>query len=116
MKLDKFKKRISFEGENSAKLDIYYDNRGEPYREGITFSLSEEDYRTDSYVFMEDREAKALRDFLLKLYPVNTDYPQIFFAVKWAIENLNTDRIDHNDLVEIKKYADMCHIAYLKDT
>lgn len=65
--------RISFVGEgplgDPSTLDVSYDNRGEPYRKGI--SLTFEEPRTSGHisVFLEAGEARALRDFIDKLYP-----------------------------------------------
>jgi len=71
MKVDKFKQKAEFRGEEGERLEVYYDNRGEPYREGVSLHFSEDQsYRNEAYVFLEDMEAKELRDLLLKLYPI----------------------------------------------
>jgi hypothetical protein len=45
-------------------------NRGEPYREGADVTLYLGEYYHLASVFLEDTEAIALRDFLLRIYPV----------------------------------------------
>lgn len=67
MKVDKYKQRAEFRGEDGERLEVNYANRGEPYREGIDIALYEN--RKLSYIFLEDREAKELRDLLNRLYP-----------------------------------------------
>lgn len=44
------------------------------------------------------------------------NFPQIFFAIKWICENINTEKVDPDDIKEIKNLADQCHVAYLKET
>ena len=67
MKIDKYKKKVSFQAEDGEFLDVEYDNRGEPYREGISMSFNGCDLFVS--LFIEGREAKELRDLLLYLYP-----------------------------------------------
>ncbi|BCJ91829.1 hypothetical protein IZ6_25640 [Terrihabitans soli] len=67
MKVDLDKKRIEFQGEDGQTLSIYWDNRGEPYRQGLTFCLKE-NYDTLAYVFLEAQELRAVRDLLNRLY------------------------------------------------
>lgn len=65
--------RIVFRGEaplgDQAQLEVSFDNRGEPYRRGI--SLTFEDQRSISHtsVFLDEREAGSLRDLIDNLYP-----------------------------------------------
>ena len=65
--------KISFRGEgllgDSAQLDIAYDNRGEPYRRGL--SLCFNDHRTGAYVsiFLERGEAEKVRELIDTLFP-----------------------------------------------
>jgi hypothetical protein len=47
---------------------------------------------------------------------VQIDYPQIFFTVQWMLKNNNTEGIEHTNLKEAKKIADMCYVDYLKET
>lgn len=70
MKVDKYSARVAFKGENGEHLSVSYDNRGEPYREGITLQLNEDmDRFRYASVFLEEREVKELRDLLNTLYP-----------------------------------------------
>jgi len=59
---------LRLRGEDGDELTVHHNNRGDPYREGIQIDLSE-DYRSIVSVFLETREAKALRDLLNQLYP-----------------------------------------------
>lgn len=68
MKFNRYEQRIHFHGEDGDKLEIGYDNRGDPYRQGVSLTL-ESDGRFQGSVFLEDREAKVLRDLLNKIYP-----------------------------------------------
>jgi hypothetical protein len=45
-------------------------NRGEPYREGADLAIWMGEYDLAAGVFLETAEAIALRDFLLRLYPL----------------------------------------------
>ncbi len=68
MRVDKFSKNVEFRGEDGESLRVTYDNRGEPYREGITLHL-EAGSKYQS-VFLEAREARELRVLLNQLYGV----------------------------------------------
>lgn len=46
-----------------------YTNKGEPYREGISIGIENEDFDKEVLVMLETYEAKQLRDFLNKMYP-----------------------------------------------
>lgn len=63
--------KITFRGEGAlgdpATLEVQYDNRGEPYRRGL--SLYFMDGHHAAGVFLEVDEAKRLRDLIDKLYP-----------------------------------------------
>lgn len=67
MKIQKDKKRVRFDAEDGGFLEVSYTNMGEPFREGVQVAL-EHDGKL-SYVFIEDYEAKQLRDLLNHLYP-----------------------------------------------
>lgn len=56
--------------ENDGRLEVYYDNRGEPYRQGVSLSLERRSFDQCANVFLESWEGRALRDLLLKLYPL----------------------------------------------
>lgn len=60
---------VKFRADDGHELRVTYDNRGEPYREGVTLYL-EKDYNFGAHLFLEDAEARQLRDLLNKLYPV----------------------------------------------
>lgn len=68
MKVDRYSQRVTFHGEDSEELEVHYDNRGEPYRQGISLDLTT-DGRWRASVFLENREAVELRDLLNRLYP-----------------------------------------------
>jgi hypothetical protein len=63
MKLDQQTKRAVFDGEDGERLVVRYDNRGEPYRSGATFSFEQGDIETS--VFMERRELEQLSTWLV---------------------------------------------------
>ena len=49
---------------------VGYTNMGEPYREGISIGISNDEWSKDVTVMLEDSEAKQLRDLLLQHYPL----------------------------------------------
>lgn len=68
--MDRTSAYVMFEDrETGDKLRVGYDNRGEPYREGVTLEFCPTD-RYGPQVFLRDYEVRELRDLLLKLYPV----------------------------------------------
>lgn len=67
MRVDKYKESEVFEGEEGERLRVCYDNRGDPYSEGITLEF--EDWGTRTSVYLEKREAKQLADLIKRLYP-----------------------------------------------
>ena len=69
MKIKKDLKRVKFEAEEGGSLEVQYTNMGEPYREGIGVCLND-DLKSTS-LFIEEWEAKQLRDLLNSLYPPN---------------------------------------------
>ena len=73
MIVDKFKQSRTFRGEEGETLRVHYDNRGEPYQEGVTLDFEDDDKFIG--VFLETREAKELRDVLLTLFPVPAKRP-----------------------------------------
>lgn len=68
MRVDRHKLRVEFQGEEGSRLVVQYDNRGEPYREGIVLQLDQEG-ELSPYVFLETSEVKKLRDMLNELLP-----------------------------------------------
>lgn len=67
MVFDKHTEKAMFHGEESERLMVSYDNRGEPYREGVIFDLDAGEKCMS--VFLDDNEAKKVRDLLMGLYP-----------------------------------------------
>jgi hypothetical protein len=61
-------KRLVFQGEG-ASLEIDYDNRGDPYLQGITIGLKGERLNQFGSVFLEQREVADLRDWLNRFMP-----------------------------------------------
>jgi hypothetical protein len=60
---------ITFDAEEGDQLVVSYDNRGEPYREGISFALHEPDKPWRSCVFLSKHEAQGLAAMIDKLFP-----------------------------------------------
>lgn len=68
MKIDRNTKAFILPGEDGHDLTIRYDNRGEPYREGVRIDLSN-GYDTIASVFLDEREGIELRNMLNRLFP-----------------------------------------------
>lgn len=66
---DRNEVHVTFSAEEGDQLVVSYDNRGEPYREGISVALHEPDKPWRSCVFLDKREAGELRDLIDRLYP-----------------------------------------------
>ena len=67
--MDKNKERIEFHSEDEDEdecLSVYYDNRGDPYSQGITIELKE--YDSYSAVYLEKQEALRLVELIINLY------------------------------------------------
>lgn len=62
-------KFVKFTGEDGEELSVSHDNRGEPFREGVSLELRQ-GYDSRASVFLEDYEARKLRDLLNRLYPM----------------------------------------------
>jgi hypothetical protein len=60
--------RHTFRAEQGDELTVGYDNRGEPYRQGISLWL--ETGEKYAGVFLEEDEARELRDLLNRIMPV----------------------------------------------
>jgi hypothetical protein len=69
MKIDRMRQQVKFTGEDGCSLEIGYTNMGEPYREGIQLCLDDGGHERSPYIFLEQHEAKELRDLLNRLYP-----------------------------------------------
>lgn len=69
MKLDRMKQRVKFLGEDGCSLEVSYTNMGEPFREGVQLYLDEGIHERSPHIFLEQHEAKELRDLLNRLYP-----------------------------------------------
>lgn len=59
---------VTFRGEDGESLRIGYDNRGEPYRRGISLTLEEPGDRSRG-VFIEEWEVRQMQNLLDTLYP-----------------------------------------------
>jgi len=68
-RLEKTVNSITLRAEDGSSLRVGYDNRGEPYRKGVSLYLEEPGYTRMCGVFIEDWEARELRDLLNMLYP-----------------------------------------------
>jgi hypothetical protein len=66
---EKYETTIVFDGEEGEQIVVSYDNRGEPYRQGITLALHEPDKPWRSCVFLEKHEAQGLAAIIEKLFP-----------------------------------------------
>ena len=66
---EKYETTIVFDGEDGEQLVISYDNRGEPYRQGVTLALHEPDKPWRSCVFLEKHEVQGLAAMIEKLFP-----------------------------------------------
>lgn len=62
---------VTFTGEGpldrGSSLRVSYDNRGEPYRTGISLWLDEDDRQ--SGCFLQEHEARKLAELINRLYP-----------------------------------------------
>lgn len=73
MKIETPRQKLTLQSSNPSedgRLEVYYDNRGEPYRQGISLSLERPDLQQSANIFLETWEGRAFRDLLLKLYPL----------------------------------------------
>ena len=53
---------------SEGELSLYHDNRGEPYRDGVTLLVEDgHSYEKSCGVFLEHHEVRALRDRLNQL-------------------------------------------------
>lgn len=72
------KTSVTFSAEDDNKLRVNHANRGEPFREGIELTLDVDNGRYGGQVFLEEHEARELRDLLNGLYPtINAALAQI---------------------------------------
>lgn len=63
----KYEQTLTLHGEDGENLRISYDNRGEPYRQGVSLWL--ESGTTLQGVFIDQREVRQLQNLLDLLYP-----------------------------------------------
>lgn len=79
---------------DEGRLVVCYDNRGEPYREGIDLSLER---GPDSVgVFIETWEVRALRDLLNRLHPVGVSVDLDVSALESIADALAADASNPN--------------------
>lgn len=64
-------KSVRFRAEDGNELQVRYGNHAPPYMEGITLTL-EQGYECHAHLFLEDYEARRLRDLFNTLYPVKS--------------------------------------------
>lgn len=70
MKIEEPRKLLTLQSTgDDGRLEVRYDNRGEPYREGISFSLERPTYDQSASVFIDGWEVRSLRDLLNGLNP-----------------------------------------------
>ena len=60
---------LRLQGEDGAEFTAEWDNRGEPYREGVVLRTRLPGDEGSVRAFLDDREAIALRDWLNRRYP-----------------------------------------------
>ena len=71
----KHEQTVTFDGEDGEKLRVSYDNRGEPYRQGVSLWL--ESGSTLQGVFIDENEVRRLQNLFDILFPRNQrDEPQ----------------------------------------
>jgi hypothetical protein len=61
-------KFLTLAGEEATTMRIRHSNRGEPYREGIDIEVDDPNGGSVR-CFLDDREARSIRDLLNRLYP-----------------------------------------------
>jgi len=62
--------------DSSDSFVVRYTNRGEPFPQGISIGVENDEFDKAVVVVLEKYEAKELRDLLLKLYPISTCLPE----------------------------------------
>ena len=65
MKFENFK---CYDRADEGELKVGYDNRGDPYSEGVRFAFEDGDRRVS--VYLDDDEVRRLVTVLNNLYPV----------------------------------------------
>lgn len=74
MKVQPQRKRLVLQSDaDEGRLEVHYTNRGEPFREGIELCLERGYNDQSATVFIEGWETRALRDLLIRLYPISKD-------------------------------------------
>lgn len=65
---------LIFEGDGDFddRLQLTHTNRGEPYRQGVDLTFVGNHYKDHFGLFLDDTEAKRMRDWFNKLYPEKT--------------------------------------------
>jgi len=71
-RIDKYRSIEKFTGDEGETLELTYTNNisDHNYHEGVRLHFYEQEWANEISVLLEDREAKRMRDFLLKLYPL----------------------------------------------
>lgn len=61
-------KACSFVGEGNEMLVVRYNNRGEPFREGVELIFNNHNYENIAGVFLDDHEGRKVYEFLHERY------------------------------------------------
>lgn len=67
--LNKYNKCVEFIAEDGESIAVSYDNRGEPFREGIYLCARDRNRNVSVDAFLGTDEALQIRDLLNTLYP-----------------------------------------------
>lgn len=106
------KTSITFQAEDGHELRVEHSNRGEPFRKGIELSLELPEERYGAHLFLEDCEARKLRDLLNNLYPtINVPLQQIAGLARDARPAHYATVLD-----KIEKIAVMANTAVLNES
>ena len=70
MKVNRAIEQVEFQADGGDTITVRYDNRGEPYREGVTLDLHNANTQDGVAVFLVNDEARGLRDLLNRMYPI----------------------------------------------
>lgn len=62
--------RCKFASPEGVEFLVHYTNRGEPFREGLSFGICDVENQFDVAVFLQDRELVSMRDALVSYYPI----------------------------------------------